>query len=322
MAIFLHQRTGFSPCAVLVSLSPHNPSRWAPSAQGTAALIALLFAGMGCMEADRVIAVQLDAFPAFSAPTLVTGLRADTLDVHDPSLTADELEIYLSSDTNALADIWTSTRTATGSDWKPAVIQTDLSSAGNDVDPEVSPDGLVIYFSSDRSGDGYRLYVSRRAARGQPWGPPQALSGLGSSTLDMGPTVDPTGLNMVFASQRNATEVGLYRASRTDPQGTWGDVTPLSEINSSRQDENPALFDHGLSLVWSSRGPSNGSTSDLFEVSRPALSDPFSTTPIALDSLNSAQDWDGDPWLSQDGHHIVFVSDRTTGVSQLYEAWR
>ena len=287
-----------------------------------AALVATLLAGLGCMETDRVLAVQLDAFAAFSAPTLVGGLRADTMDVHDPSLTADELEIYISSDTNALADIWTSTRTSASAAWKPAVIQTDLSSPGNDLDPDVSPDGLVLTFASDRAGGGYRLYVSRRAARGQPWGTPQLVSGLGASTLDMGPTVDPTGLNMVFASQRTTTDAILYRASRTDPQGAWTDVTALSEINSSRQDENPALFDHALSLVWSSRGPSNGGTSDLFEASRPALSAPFSSPPVALDSLNSADDWDGDPWMSQDGHHVVFVSDRTTGVSQLYEAWR
>jgi hypothetical protein len=288
----------------------------------TAALTGMLFGSMGCMETDRVIAVQLDAFPAFSPPTLVTGLRSDTIDVHDPSLTQDELEIYISSDTNGVSDIWTSTRTASNSAWNPAVIQNDLSSSGNDVDPDVSTDGLVIYFSSDRSGAGYQLYVSRRAARDQPWDPPQQMNGLGSSTLDMGPTVDPTGLNMVFASQRNTSNISLYAASRTDPLGTWETPVPLSEVNSTRQDENPALFDHALSVVWSSRGPSNGSTSDLFEVSRPALSEPFSTTPIPLDPLNSAADWDGDPWLSQDGHHIVFVSDRTTGVSQIYEAWR
>ena len=292
------------------------------SSHATAVLMAMLFAGSGCMETDRVIAVQLDAFPPFSAPTLVTGLRAETFDVHDPSLTADELEIYISSDTNALSDIWTSTRASASSSWKPAVIQADLSSPGNDVDPDVSPDGLVLTFSSDRGGDGYRLYVSRRAARGESWGVPQAVSGLGASSRDMGPTVDPTGLNMVFASQPSPTQVSLYRASRTDARATWTNVTPLSEINSARQDENPALFDHALSLVWSSRGPSNGSTSDLFEVSRPTLLQPFSSTPIPLESLNSPQDWDGDPWMSQDGHHIVFVSDRSTGISQLYEAWR
>jgi hypothetical protein len=288
----------------------------------TAALTGVLFGSIACMETDRVIAVQLDAFPAFSSPTLVTGLRGATIDVHDPSLTQDELEIYVSSDTNGVSDIWTSTRTASDSAWNPAALQSDLSSSGNDVDPDVSPDGLVIYFSSDRSGAGYRLYVSRRTARDQPWDLPQLMTGLGSSTLDMGPTVDPTGLNLVFASERDTSNVSLYTASRTDPQGSWEAIMPLSEINSTRQDENPALFDQALSLVWSSRGPSNGSTSDLFEVSRPSLSQPFSTTPIPLDPLNSAADWDGDPWLSQDGHHIVFVSDRGTGVSQLYEAWR
>ncbi|HVT08310.1 MAG TPA: hypothetical protein VHO67_12705 [Polyangia bacterium] len=284
--------------------------------------MAMLCAAMGCMESDRVLAVQLDAFAAFSPPTLVPGLRGDTIDVHDPSLTADELEIYLSSDTDAVSDIWTSTRASASAAWSPAVLQADLSSPGNDADPDVAPDGLTIYFSSDRAGDGYRLYVSRRAARGQPWDPPQPVTGLGVSTMDTGPTVDPSESTMVFASQRNTSDAHLYRASRPDPQGPWTDVTPLDEINSSRQDENPALFDGALSLIWSSRGPSNGATSDLFEVSRPSPSEPFATAPVALDSLNSAADWEGDPWVSQDGHHIVFVSDRTTGVSQLYEAWR
>ncbi len=317
----MHQVVGVAPLFGMVSGSARCDAPWGRFVRARVALAAMLF-GLGCMETDRVIAVQLDAFAAFSEPTLVTGLRADTLDLHDPCLTADELEIYVSSDTNAVSDIWTSTRPGINSAWKPAIIQAELSSPGNDVDPDVSPDGLTITFSSDRAGDGYRLYVSRRSARGQRWGVPQQMTGLGSSTLDMGPTVDPSGLNMVFASERNTINAGLYRASRPDPQASWTDVTALSEINSSRQDENPALFDHGLSLVWSSRGPSNGSTSDLFQVSRPTVSQPFSRTPIPLDRLNSPDHWDGDPWMSQDGHHIVFVSDRTTGVSQLYEAWR
>ena len=295
----------------------------------TAALTGILFGWIGCMKAERLVAVQLDGgedvggtLPPFSTPAVVTGLRGDTIDLHDPSLTQDELEIYLSSETNGVFDLWTSTRTAADSAWTSAVVVSELSSSGNDVDPDVSPDGLVLYFSSDRSGAGYRLYVSRRAARGQPWAPPQEMAGLGSSTLDMGPSVDPTGLVMVFASQRGTPDIALYSAARADPLGAWETVTTLSEINSGRQDQNPALFGHALSLIWSSRGPSNGSTSDLFEVSRPAVSAPFSTTPIPVDSLNSQTDWEGDPWVSQDGHHIVFVSDRITGISSIYEARR
>ena len=101
----------------------------------------MLFAGLGCMDTDRVIAIQLDAFPAFSAPTLVTGLRADTLACANPALTADELAIYLSSDTNADSDIWTSTRTSTHSDWKPAVSRRTSPARGTTSIPTFHPMG-------------------------------------------------------------------------------------------------------------------------------------------------------------------------------------
>jgi len=294
------------------------------------ALTGIVCAGLGCMRPERIVAVKttedagLDVArqSPFSPPTLVAGLLADNIDVHDPTLTQDELEIYFSSQTNGLFDIWTSTRTLANPTFASPTLVSELSSPGNDLDPDVSLDGLVLYFSSDRSGMGYRLYVSRRSARDQPWGAAQEMSGLGTSTLDMGPTVDPTGLMMVFASERDQVPLGLYAATRSDPLGAWQAVRALSEINSVRQDENPALFDDGLSLFWSSRGPSDGSTSDLFETARPTASLPFSANVTPADSLNSPTDWEGDPWLSQDGRHILFVSDRVTGVSRIYEAWR
>lgn len=301
----------------------------------TAALIGIVCGLVACMRAERIIAVQGDGdgggdtghvLPPFSPATMVSGLRGDAVDVHDPALTEDALEIYFSSETNGSFDIWTSVRTSPAGAWNSSAVVSELSTPGNDLDPDVSPDGLVLYFSSDRpgavAGAGYRLYVSRRAARDQPWGAPQEMTGLGPSMMDMGPSVDPSGLVMVFASQRDQTPLGLYAASRSDPLGPWGIARSLSEINSDRQDQNPALFDHALSLIWSSRGPSNGSTSDLQEVNRSSPALPFPMTFTSVDALNSQTDWDGDPWVSQDGRHILFVSDRGSGVSRIYEAWR
>jgi WD40-like Beta Propeller Repeat len=310
---------------------PVESGKRRPGGVHLGALTSLLVGTVGsicCMRAERLVAVQLDGgpedggpWPPFSTPTVIGGLRSDTIDVHDPSLTQDELEIYFSSETNGVFDIWTSTRAAADAPWQPAVLVSELSSPGNDLDPDVSPDGLTLYLSSDRSAAEYHLYVSRRVARDRPWDLPQDMLGLGASTLDMGPSVDPGEMLMVFASLREGPEIALYTASRGDPAGSWQAVRNMSEINSGRQDQNPALFNHGLSLVWSSRGPSNGATSDLLEASRADLSAPFSA-PAPLDSLNSPTSWEGDPWLSQDGHHIVFVSDRVTGVSQIYEARR
>ena len=80
----------------------------------------------------------------------------------------------------------------------------------------------------------------------------------------------------------------LYSASRTDPTASPGEMSRhLSGINSGMADADPALFHDSLSLIWSSRAPSNGKSWDLVEVSRPDPSTPFSATPIPLDSLNT-----------------------------------
>lgn len=288
--------------------------------------LVLLTSGSACVRGEREIAVQWDGGAKgtpFSAPTLVTGLRAETVDVHDPSLTGDEREIYFSSRVNGQSEIWSSTRVTATSPWKPAIVVNELSGPMNEIDPDVSPDGLLLYFSSDRGGDGPRLYAARRAARTLPWEAPVELSGLGTSTEDTGPSVDPTSPFMVFASLRGgAADPHLFTASRLDALITWTAVAPMSGVNSDRQDENPALFDTALSLIFSSRRTMKGATSDLFETSRSTASVPFTNPAIPLDSLNLLEDWEGDAWVSQDGHHILFVSDRNAGISQIFEAWR
>jgi Tol biopolymer transport system component len=280
------------------------------------------------MKADRLVAVQVDAgsgWPPFSAPTLVTGLVSTTTYVHGPTLPVDELEIFFSSDTGSGPDIWTGTRSSSSAVWNPAVLVSELSGSGTDIDPDISSDGTTLYFSSDRAGPSgsNRLYVSRRLAKGQPWGPPQAMLGLGTSTSDTGPSVDTQGLFMVFASLRGGySDIRLFTASRMAPLESWETVAELTGVNSGMQDENPALFNQALSLVWNSRRTVNSQTSDLFQLSRSSTAVPFAGSPISLDPVNTSQHWEGEPWVSQDGHHLMFVSDRNANISQIFEAWR
>jgi hypothetical protein len=282
----------------------------------------ILLGTMGCMKADRVVA---DQWLPFSAPTLVTGLVSDTTGARGPSLTSDELEIYLSCQQAGESDfhIWASTRTTRDAPWNAAMIVTEITGSGNDQDPEVSGDGLTLYFASDRAGAGYQPFVSQRKARGQPWGTLTLVDGLSSSTLDVrGPSVDPSGLFMTFCSAPQGTEdFSLYSASRTDPTKSWGNVQALSGINSGMADADPALFHDSLSLIWSSRAPTSGRTWDLVEVSRPDLATPFSGTPIPLDSLNTSVS-ERYPWVSQDGAHILFSREAVGEPGFIYEAWR
>jgi hypothetical protein len=331
------------------------------------AAAAILLGGLGCMKADRLVAVQMsviqaDALPMeidagvdvaivdvaivdvavvdvavvdaavgvgpFLAPTEITGLVSDpnTTDIHGASLTQDELEIYFSCQMKGESNfhIWLSTRTASDPAWKLATQVNDIVGVADDVDPDVSGDGLTLYFASNRSGAGLRLYVSRRQTKDKTWGNPSEIQELSSPTLDRyGPSVDPSGLFMFFGSaSRDDNNYRLYSASRADPLAFWGSIQDLSGINSGREDNDPAVFHDLRALIWSSRDPSNGASWDLVEVSRPDLSTPFSSAArVTLDTLNtpSAERY---PWVSQDGTHIVFSREGVGAPGVLYEARR
>jgi hypothetical protein len=265
---------------------------------------------------------QGDAGPgtSFGTPQLVTGLRSDTDDVLDPSLTFEELEIYFASPTGGQNDIWVSRRTVATDPWGPSTLVAELSSPQNDQGPEVSVDGLIMFLASDRGGAGMRLYVSQRRTRDTPWGTPTAVDGLGSSTLDEAPSLDRTQLNLAFASQRGAAALPhLFAATRPDASAAWQSATELTALDSAWEDTDPALFADGTGLAFASRRLTQGGTADLFLAMRSSESAAFASL-VPMSELNTASSEEG-PWMSQNGQHIVFVSDRS-GHKRIYEARR
>jgi len=162
------------------------------------------------------------------------------------------------------------------------------------------------------------VWVAQRQSRSDRWGAPQLVD-LGTTAADRGPTVDSRGLVMVLASERGSGDMDLFMSTRATATAAWGAPGSLGEINSPVFDWDPGLYHDGLGLVFGSRRAGDRTTSDLFETTRANDGAPFDT-PRALDALNSPMS-EGDPWLSNDGRHIVFSSDRN-GVSELYESWR
>lgn len=256
----------------------------------------------------------------FGAPVLIEGLLDSSYSLADPALSADLLEIYFSSNKSDLQQIWTSTRAAVGKPWKPAVLVTDLSTSGMDVEPWLSHDGLTIWFASHRSGGhnagGFEIYVAHRSPNG-PWSVPSQVY-LGTATTDRKPSVDVNGLNLAFWSERGSAE-DLYLAARSSPAADWAAPIILSELNSPNDDLDPGLYHNGLGLMFASNRSGDHSNIELYESARPSSGSPFAA-PVTRVELNSPQN-EGDPWLSDDGHYLVFTSLRS-GASRLYEAWR
>ena len=190
--------------------------------------------------------------------------------------------------------------------------------------PSLSPDGLSLYFASNRVGGfgGLDLYVSQRAKKHDPWGP----------AVNLGPTINtagdefcPTPLRdrhtLLFVSTRQdlATHCGgsdIYR-STLDDGGIWSTPVNLGcSINSSADEASPSLVGGGDSrdLYFSS---TRSGSSHVYFAHQLGDSDfgPVSLVP----GVNSAAS-DSRPNVRHDGLEMCFDSNRPggLGLSDIY----
>ncbi len=98
-----------------------------------------------------------------------------------PCISADGLELYFGSDRTGGSgdwDIWVTTRATISDAWGPAVnLGSTVNSPAYDGVPAISPDGLLLFITSLRSG-GYGdndIWVTKRATRDGEWGEPVNL---------------------------------------------------------------------------------------------------------------------------------------------------
>jgi hypothetical protein len=128
-------------------------------------------------------------------------------------LSPDGLELYFCDDTDAPrpggsgnVDIWVARRESLGAPWGETVnLGPNVNSAAWDSAPYLSPDGLLLFFDSRRSGGygSFDLYMSRRATLSDPW---QEAVNLGpvvcASAYDESPQVSADGSTFYWGSER------------------------------------------------------------------------------------------------------------------------
>lgn len=105
----------------------------------------------------------------FNPPTLVNELNS-AADEARTAISRDGLEIFLSSTrlapTTTIQSMFVSTRTSMTAPWNPPVPVGILNAGGTAPQPSLSPDGLILYFVSNRpggSGSG-DLYAANRCS--------------------------------------------------------------------------------------------------------------------------------------------------------------
>jgi len=198
--------------------------------------------------------------------------------------------------------------------WSTPTPLDTLNSPATDYGAQITPDGLTLYFDSDRTGTN-EVYVAQRSDRGSPFGAPvreSALSG-GSFTGDQSPTGDQ--LELYFDSTRSGTSC-IYVAHRADVGSAWNAPT----VTALCDDAGPYVTPDGSTLLYNSSLDTTGEGA-IYVTTRASRADPFTVgSTVAGIALPQRA---GYPALSGDQLTLYFEAESGPGGNlELWQAAR
>ncbi len=231
---------------------------------------------------------------------------------------SDGLEMYIASlrgGGQGGFDLWVCRRASPEDDWGPVENLGPLvNSASDDWGGSTSGDGLELYFCSKRPGGygGLDLYLTRRATRNSPWGPPTNLGPKVNSAYDEGsPWVSSDGLELYFTSLRPGGYGGMdiYVSKRATTQDPWGPAANLGAgVNSPFSEGSVCLSPDGLLLLFQdypTPRPGGYGDYDLWMTRRASRSAPWEPA-VNLGPKINAPTWEIGPLFVPDGSALYF----------------
>jgi len=245
--------------------------------------LTLLFAsakdgGLGELDVWETTRPSPDA--PFGPDVNVTELNSTARD-HTPTTNADEtLIIYSSSREGGVGsdDAWASTRPSKDDPWGPPVNLTVLNSKKRDMGFTMTPDGLCLYFSSNRGTPGgelegtFDLYVSTRPDVDADWAEPTPIAELNTPFNDKFPSVTGDNCELYFASDRPGSVLDdlaqesqdTWVAMRPSVDSPWTVVENVFETNTKYNEYLMSVADDHSELFFVADLPSALGSYDLY----------------------------------------------------------
>jgi hypothetical protein len=189
--------------------------------------------------------------------------------------------------------------------------------AAREVDPTLSPDGLTLYFASDRAGK-LDLYESTRPTLDGSFGPPSLTTLIDrSSTADdyrVGLTADSLTAYVASARPGGTGSIDVWLSVRPSPSDPFPALAPAIGVNTIEADYDPDMSGSGDEL-WLAPVLS-GTTQAIFVARRIAGALSFEA-PTLVTELRSGT-VEADPALTHGGLTIVFSSNRAGDLGLWY----
>jgi hypothetical protein len=262
--------------------------------------------------------------PRFEVVRRLDELVSDDKENDNPTLSADLTQIFFSSERNeddSDVDVFTARRSDAAASFGDPVAVDAVNSDETEASPAVSLDATELWFSTERdpSFGESDVWYATRSDPDADWSSPVQVPELSTEEKD---TPRPPGYqgrvmplgSRALGSGFNAT----YLAARVGRGSPFGVPELVAELVFPELGTVDAfLTEDGLSLYFNLTPDAGESAGDLYVAHRPTVTEAFGA-PEALDELNTSGD-ERDPWLSPDGKHLFFSSDRD-GTLNIYEA--
>jgi hypothetical protein len=179
--------------------------------------------------------------------------------------------------------------------------------------PTLSSDGLTLWFGLIVSGGPEQLAYATRPNQFTSFGVGTlATAPLHSNSWEGNPHLSADRLSLYFYSARNNEDLGLFRATRGSPGGTFDNVVELTTVNSTATEQLPWVTADERTLYFVS---DRSGSRDIWKATRAQTSDPFSA-PTPVSELNTAGD-EGKISLTPDGLVAIFAAERSGGQGGL-----
>ncbi len=209
------------------------------------------------------------------------------------------------------------------SEWPaPVSLGATINTMFNEQGPNLSNDGLSLYFGSDRPGGmgGFDIWVARRACADCPWESPENVGGVVNSiAAETGPGLSIDGHLLFFRSTREGGQgLGdIYVAHRANPNDDFGWGPPVAlgpDVNTAAEEAGAEYLqsaEDGSANLYFNRAPPGG-TADLYAAA--IARDGETRGPaVRIAELSHPTATDQGPTVRTDGREIFFFSTRPGG---------
>src|SRR5262249_2425748 len=165
------------------------------------------------------VASRGSAAAAFEPPVAIAALNLPNSHAAAPSLTSNERTIVFESDRAGGmggADVWMAERATPTSPFSAPQPLSGINSSSRDGSPELSVDGLSLYFESDRAGGvgGADIWFATRDALSSPFGGAANFTAINSGGVESHPAVSGDTQTLYFWSDRpnGSATANIWRA--------------------------------------------------------------------------------------------------------------